>query len=322
MHAMTLGQLQTFAAIARHGSLTAAARELGVSVPAVSAALATLRRELGDELVSRTPTGVALTTGGSRLAAAAAELLGIAENARRAVREAHDGSAVLRVAATHEIAEYVAGPLVEVFTRTRPSLEVSVTAAAGAAFAGLLRDRRADIALGPPVHGDPGIESVAFLRARSIVVAAPSHALAATATLDLAGLRRARWLSGPSHTDRSTALAQLVLGARVEPEDVDAFPSQAAALAAAASGRGVAPALVHTVAEELRRGALVRLDVPGTPREQLWHASTLGPGLSPPVAAMLRRFITTPEATHAILSRSGGSSARRFRPPVYITIWN
>jgi molybdate transport repressor ModE-like protein len=318
---MTLGQLQTFAAIARHGSLTAAARELGVSVPAVSAALATLRRELGDELVTRTPTGVALTTGGSRLAAAAAELLGIAENARRAVREAHDGSSVLRVAATHEIAEYAAGPLVEAFTRTRPSLEVNVTAAAGAAFAGLLRDRRADIALGPPVHGDPGIESVAFLRAQTIVVASPGHALARTDTVDLAALRRSHWLSGPSQTDSSTALAQLVIRARAG-DDVVAFPSQAAALAAVASGQGVAPALVHTVAEELRRGALVRLDVPGTPREQLWHASTLGPGLHPHVAAMLRRFITTPEATHAILSRSGGTNAKRFRPPVYITIWN
>ena len=48
---MTPTQLRAFAAVARLGSVTAAARELGVSVPAVSAAVATLRRELGDELI-------------------------------------------------------------------------------------------------------------------------------------------------------------------------------------------------------------------------------------------------------------------------------
>src|SRR5262249_28328658 len=112
---VTLSQLRTFAAVARHGSLTAAARALGVSVPAVSAAIAALRKEFGDELVIRSEGGTALTPGGLRLAAAAAEMVAIAEQARRAVLEAREGSSVLRIAATHEIGEYAIGPLVESF---------------------------------------------------------------------------------------------------------------------------------------------------------------------------------------------------------------
>jgi hypothetical protein len=63
------------------------------------------------------------------------------------------------------------------------------------------------------------------------------------------------------------------------------------------------------------------LDVRTTPLEELWHASTLGPERRPELASALRRFITTPEATQAMLARSSDVPAGRFRPPVYVTLW-
>ena len=54
---MTLAQLQSFVLVARHGSVKAAAAELEVTEPAVSVAVAALRRELGDELFVRTAAG-------------------------------------------------------------------------------------------------------------------------------------------------------------------------------------------------------------------------------------------------------------------------
>jgi hypothetical protein len=40
------------------------------------------------------------------------------------------------------------------------------------------------------------------------------------------------------------------------------------------------------------------------------------------VAHARRRFVTTPDATLAIVTRPGGVPAARFRPPVYVTIWS
>ena len=60
---MTLAQLQSFVLVARLGSVKAAAAELGVTEPAVSVAVAALRRELGDELFVRDGRGIALTAG-------------------------------------------------------------------------------------------------------------------------------------------------------------------------------------------------------------------------------------------------------------------
>ena len=72
--------------------------------------------------------------------------------------------------------------------------------------------------------------------------------------------------------------------------------------------------LAHAVVDEVRRRALVRLDVRGTPIVEMWHASTLGLGRALPAALALQRFATTPEATQAISTgRAGAVSSRRAR---------
>ena len=75
---MTFAQLRTFALVAELGSLRAAATALGVSEPAVSAAVAALRADLGDPLFRRTGTGISLTPGGRALATRARELVRLA----------------------------------------------------------------------------------------------------------------------------------------------------------------------------------------------------------------------------------------------------
>jgi DNA-binding transcriptional LysR family regulator len=63
-----LGQLQLVEALARSGSLTAAANELGITQSAASHALAKLRNELSDPLFVRTSDGMQPTPFGRRLA--------------------------------------------------------------------------------------------------------------------------------------------------------------------------------------------------------------------------------------------------------------
>ena len=103
---MTLAQLQSFVLVARLGSVKAAAAELGVTEPAVSVAVAALRKELGDELFVRDGRAIRLTAGGRRLAALASEILSLAEQARRL----HDGPGrprLVQVAVTNVVAEHV-----------------------------------------------------------------------------------------------------------------------------------------------------------------------------------------------------------------------
>ena len=123
---MTFSQLRTFALVAELGSLRAAAMALGVSEPAVSAAVAALRTDLGDPLFRRTGSGIALTPGGRALAARARELVRLADRTRREVAHATSAGR-LRVLATAACAEHVAGAVVAAFTRRVPRAAVDLT---------------------------------------------------------------------------------------------------------------------------------------------------------------------------------------------------
>jgi molybdate transport repressor ModE-like protein len=316
---MTFTQLRCFSFVARLGSVKAAARELGVSEPAVSEAVAALRRELEDPLLVRAGGGLQLTAGGRRLASIAAEILALSDRARSEVRVARGERVLLRVAATGDVAEHAADRLLDAFTRRMPNLDVAESVEPVGEFARLLSHRLADVTLGPAPAGEAelGIESVPFLRYRLIVVAGPRHPLARGRDIAPGLLAGERWLAGPSG-----AAAAFLARHGIDPDAVRSFPSDAAALAEVAGGRGIALAIAHTVLDELRRGSLVRLAVRDTPVEGLWHASALRAERRTPAAWALRRFVTSPEATHALLDRPGGVAPGRYRPAVHVTLWN
>ncbi len=80
MGALRLIQLQLVDAIARSGNLTDAAKQIGLTQPAASHALARLRRDLEDPIFVRTSAGMRPTPYGIRLTAAVREALQVLRN--------------------------------------------------------------------------------------------------------------------------------------------------------------------------------------------------------------------------------------------------
>ncbi|WP_328498472.1 LysR family transcriptional regulator [Streptomyces sp. NBC_00414] len=319
---MTLTQLRAFVTVARLGSVKGAAQSLGVTEAAVSGAVAALRRELGDVLFIRAAGGISLTPGGSRLAAGAAEIVGLAEETRHRVRQASSGTAHLRVASTEAGVEQVLPALLTAFGRRQPDLDVESLAVPVAVFGDLLRDRRADVTIGPAPHPGPAVESIPFLRFQLAVVAAPDHPLRNRQRLVPAQLAQEPWLLGPAGLDPDTLSGAFLAHIGVEATDAKAFPSVTASLNAVAAGAGLSVAFLHVVRDDLRRGALVRLDVAGARLGGILYASALTGERRSTTATALCRFVTTPAATQAVLTRSNGVPMNEFRPPVHVTIWS
>ncbi len=317
---VTLAQLQSFVLVAKFGSVKAAAAELEVTEPAVSVAVAALRRELGDELFVREGRGIALTPGGRRLAALAGEILSLADQARRSVHDGPGQPQRIQIAVTDPVVEHI-GPLLDAFSTRDDSLELGIDTVAGATFADALEHRRVDVALGPHPGPSPSIASVPFLRCHLIVVAASGHPLAGEGDILPQTLASQRWLVGPPMLDPTTMTGRFFDRHGLSPQDIAAFTSQAAAIAAATAGEGIVLVLSHSVMDEVRRRALIRLDVRGTPLTEIWHASTLGVGRALPAALAFQRFATTPEATQAISAGRAGTVSVRVRPRVHITLW-
>jgi LysR family transcriptional regulator, low CO2-responsive transcriptional regulator len=315
---MTLTQLNAFVLVARLGSVTSAANALGVSESAVSQALTALRQHLGDPLVSRGPSGMTLTPGGSRLLATASQIVVLGAEAHAAVRAAQGAPEQLRVVATSTLAEFVVSPLMEAFTRRfAGALEVSAGVAVSNEMGVLVANRLADLAVGPEVASDPALPVVSepVFRYRLVVVGAAQPALRG-------GPQQWRWLVDPAGTDPGSDTGQLLAALRVPDSMIRVFPNQTAAWAAAADGAGVAPAVEHLVAQQVRRGELSLVEVPGTPVSSCWYATLLERQHRSTAASSLRRFLGTPEAMHLMRSPAAGVPPSRFRPPVYVTIWS
>ena len=315
---MTLTQLNAFVLVARLGSVTSAANALGVSESAVSQALTALRQHLGDQLVSRGPSGMTLTPGGSRLLATASQIVVLGAEAHAAVRAAQGAPEQLRVVATSTLAEFVVSPLMEAFTRRfAGALEVSAGVAVSNEMGVLVANRLADLAIGPEVASEPALPVVSepVFRYRLVVVGAAQPGLRG-------GPQQWRWLVDPAGTDPGSDTGQLLAALRIPDSMIRVFPNQTAAWAAAADGAGVAPAVEHLVGQQVRRGELSLVEVPGTPAGACWHATLLERQHRSTAASSLRRFLGTPEAMHLMRSPGAGVPPSRFRPPVYVTIWS
>ena len=315
---MTLTQLNAFVLVARLGSVTAAANALGVSESAVSQALSALRLHLGDQLVTRGPVGMTLTAGGSRLLATASQIVVLGAEAHAAVRAAQGAPEQLRVVSTSTIAEFVISPLTEAFTRRfAGTVEVSAGVAVTKEMSVLIANRLADVAIGSAVPDDPGLALVTepIFRYRLVVVTA-GH------TRPRSSARQWLWLVDPSGTDPGSETGQMLASLGIPEDRIRVFPNQTAAWAAAADGTGVAPAVEHLVAQQVRRGELSVVEQPGCRIEACWHVTLLERQHQSAAASSFKRYLGTPEAMHLMRSPTGGVPPSRFRPPVYVTIWS
>lgn len=121
-----LQHLATFVRIADAGSISEAARSLGLSVAMASRHLGALEAELGASLVRRTTRKLALTEEGTELLARARALLAAADEAREVVRPGRGaaGLVVISVPVSFGLAQL--SPLFPVLLEKNPRLKLDV----------------------------------------------------------------------------------------------------------------------------------------------------------------------------------------------------
>ena len=116
--AITLTQIRAFLAVKQTGSVHAAAGELLISQPSVSAAVAALARELGVTLFERHGRGVRPTAAAQAFAPYAAQMLGVLEQGSQAALDAaHPEQSTVRLAAVNTAGEYLVPPLIQAYRK-------------------------------------------------------------------------------------------------------------------------------------------------------------------------------------------------------------
>jgi len=206
-------RLRVLVAVARCGSVTAAARALNYAQPSVSHHLARLEAETGTKLIQRAGRGIRLTDAGRLLAERAAEVIGrldAAENELAAYTGLRAGR--LRLAAFPSALGTIVPAAAALLREHQPGVDLRLTEAEPPEALRMLRAGYVDVALvfryaegtpespGPDEEEDSVIDLTEGLRERLLLTEAvhlvtSAHSGSETAA-DLAGYARHRWIAG------------------------------------------------------------------------------------------------------------------------------
>lgn len=318
---MTPAQLRAFACVVRLGSVKSAAEELGVSEAAVSMHVGHLRKELDDQLFTRTASGLAFTPGGLRLASRAMEIVGLQERTVREVSQAGSGRRMLRMATSSLFAEHAAPGLIELFAGRADDLDVELSVCAPSRMRDLLVSRSVDLAIGPVLASSAdSLVCKPFLNYEVVTVVGPTHRLAGRVATPQQ-VRDRRWYLGPSAADHHGVVAGMLRQLAIPEERQSIFQSEAAAIEETKRGDGMSLAIRFAVAGDIATGRLATVEGRHLRASGGWAALALPTHSQVPATAELLRFITTPRATQAMV-HGAGVRMGRFRPSVHVTLWS
>ena len=248
----SLSALRAFDALARLGSLSAAARDLNVTHAAISQHLRQLESEFGEPLARREGQGMALTEAGMELAAALGDGFGrIAEGVTR-LRDRNRVRPVV-VALTPSFAESWLMPRIGGFWASHPDVEVRLVP--GIALADLRRDG-IDLAIRFGQGNWPGLESEPVTENRFSVVAAPSYDKARSLA-DLGKLKAHDWFFSTGSSEQR--LWGAVIGVNFETVGARELANNGMVVSAVRAGLGLSIQASALVEPDIRSGQMVRL---------------------------------------------------------------
>ncbi len=250
--------LETFHLIARLQSFSGAARQIGISQPAVTQQIHRLERDLGLVLFDRAGRRVIITDAGRALDTFAQRIFHLLDAARETLNGlAGVQTGRLDVGASRTAGAYYVAGLLDRFKRRHPGVRVSLSVGNSETILGRVLDfdLHAGLIAGPCEH--PHLASLPLIRDRMLVVLPPGHRLSRRPVVAIQDLAPSPMIlrEPGSATRRLIEQAFRTYGLHVVP--AMELESNEAIKSAVADGIGVGIMAHAAVAQELASGRLV-----------------------------------------------------------------
>ena len=282
---LNLVHLRILAAIARHGSVTEAARELHYSQPSVSHHLSRLEAETGVKLVQRVGRGIRLTPEGRLLAHRAAEIVGRVDAATHELA-AQVGlqAGRVRLAANASVLSTIVPAAAERLADTYPGIELSLVDGHPVEALEMLRHGEIDVAVVFRRADGPG-EGEGF---RVVHIADdPIYLISGEPDDSLANHRDSAWIGG---CERCQAELLATCGRAGFTPRIDSLSDDMVVVQSlVAAGAGVAT-LPGLALQAHRRPDVHTTEITGAHREI--YAATYGDPPDPPAVAAVLTALT------------------------------
>lgn len=290
----TFRQLATFHAVARLGSVSAAADEMHLTQPAVSLQIAALEESAMTPLLQRTGRGIRLTEAGELLDSYALRILELWREAGEEMATLQGVfSGTLRVGAI-TTAEYLLPPMLVTFANEHPQVKLKLQVGNRDEIVHMLGAQEIDLA----IMGRPPAElktvSTAFAKHPMAFLVSPKHALMKAALerpVTMEELSQQRILVRERGSGTRSTIERLFKDAGLPLRIGSELSSNEAIKHMCAAGFGVAFLSMHTCVLEMEAGVLALLPMERNPIERDWYVMHLAARQLPQVALAFERFL-------------------------------
>jgi len=267
---MTFKQLRTFVEVATSGSVIEAARTLLVSPPAVSAAVGSIERELGVDLVERAGRGLVVTPAGMVFARYARQVLALLETGKAATAEALDPErGEVRLAAVTTAGEHVVPRFLAAFRSRHPEAGMTLEVGNRDRVWDALEHHEADLAVGGRPPGGGRFVTLAT-RPNVLVLVAAGTGKPSVREVDLETLARSVVLVREEGSGTRGTAEELLDELGLDPRTLT-LGSNGAIRESVQVGLGITLISRDAVARELDEGALEEWRYANLPRQRAWH---------------------------------------------------
>lgn len=240
---MLVNQLKAFFAVARLGSITLAAKQLGLSQPTVTTQIRALEEQYGVELFHRGGGRLTLSDAGRRLLPRVDALLQQELDIEFALRNSAElQGGTLRLGAT---APYYTLTLAQRFRARHPRVALSVSAGNSRQMVDALLAYQVDLATSSHLEEDPRLHRVELGSDPLVLLLPRGHALARRSSVPLAALADETLLARERGSMTRALSEQALTRAGVRPRDQMEIASREALREAVVRGLGVSIFAAH-----------------------------------------------------------------------------
>lgn len=252
-----------FYEVARHGSFTAAARDLMVSQSSLSIQIKQLEESLGGALFDRHKGGVDLTEAGTAAFQVAERVFPDIDQLRSSLRESERQiKERVSIGTVNSIGIYVLPQVLTAFKERFPDIQIKIGFKEGESAVDALYSGKVDFAIVPWKRKYPDLTGVELTRNKMFLVGPPNHPLATGKAVSPRELERFPFVGyEPGMYVRSMIDAMFKrMSLSVEYSIESANSATIKHMVIAGMGLGMLPDIA--VGAEIRRGQLVRIHVP------------------------------------------------------------
>ena len=275
---MTLAQLRTFLAAARHMSFSRAAEELHLTQPAVSAQIVALENAVKSKLFDRSGRRLALTDAGKLALGAAEDILRRIDQFEGELADLMTpGAGSLKIGASHVVGIYLLPAILAEFRTRYPGADLVVRVDTRHKVVEMVLRGELDLAVigeGAP-ESDERLATKAIARDRLVLIAQPQHPLAEAGVVTAEELAELPFVAPAPDSASAETLFQQLRAEGIVLKPVIEMGNVGAVKHAVESGLGVSIISQLAVERELQSGSLVTLTIAGVPLERdlllCWH---------------------------------------------------